>query len=236
VCKGSQSIWVVDHPEAYGQWAYQEADGLPKDQLTTTLAHATEAFGHSNRAIMSAALQLARKISMDVCIKLSNDDPRTRRKIGTWFLAAHASDAEIDAIRAKLVDGFKQISALCNSNTVIFSDRPANRANPRFATAKASVNAGDFMPVIYIYRAFLRYGRRNDDGVRDQLWQCAKTIIHEMTHKLLDTADFRYANRGIRPGGALAVADAIDNADSWGIFALDVVGALPKDLARRAFQ
>ena len=127
VKKGSQSIWVVDHPEVYAKWAFDEADGLPRDELASTLSHATETFGRHNRSTMSAALQLARKISMDVCIKLANDDALTRPKISKWFLADGATDAEVDAIRATLVGGFKQIAALCNSNTVIFSDRPASR-------------------------------------------------------------------------------------------------------------
>jgi hypothetical protein len=234
--KGSQSIWVVDQPKTYEKWAYDEAAGLPKDKLAAALAHTTETFGRSNRSMMSSALQLARKISMDTLVKLGKDAARTRCKIKTWFLEKNASPGDVQAVRAALVSGFKQVIALCNSNTVIFSDRPAMRAGANAKGAKASVNEGDKMPVIYIYEAFVRYGKRNDDGVRDKLWQCVKTIIHEITHKALGTHDHAYGVSGIRPGVSITVAQAIDNADSCGILALDMAGALPQDTAEQAYS
>ena len=76
----------------------------------------------------------------------------------------------------------------------------------------------------------------NKLGVRSTLWQCAKTIIHEMSHKILNTDDHGYGVNGIRPGVSFATADAIKNADSWGIFALDLAGYLPKATAKQAYS
>ncbi len=92
------------------------------------------------------------------------------------------------------------------------------------------------MPVIYIYRPFLQTGRKNDHGIRSQLWMNAKTIIHEISHKILSTDDHAYGFDGIRPGTSLTPAEAITNADSWGIFALDLAGYLPKKTAKEAFS
>jgi len=233
--KGAQSIWVVDHPKAYDKWAYDKTGGLGQDKLREQLTPWRETFGAGSRQMMSDALQLARKISMDTEIKLGADGGRTRRKVRKWFLQRGAAKGDVDATRQTLINGFKKISALCNSHSVIFSDRPHKRVDPGSSRTKASVNAGDLMPVIYIFEAFVRYGRRNEDGVRDQLWQCAKTIIHEMSHKLLATKDHAYGVNGIRPGHSVTVAQAIENADSWGIFALDLAGMLPEDKAEEAF-
>ena len=45
--------------------------------------------------------------------------------------------------------------------------------------------------------------------------------------KQVDTDDLSYDDDGLKPGGvSLSVANAIKNADSWGYFAADLVGAL----------
>lgn len=92
------------------------------------------------------------------------------------------------------------------------------------------------MPVIYIFKMFLDYGRMNDLGVRSTLWQCAKTIIHEISHKLLGTDDHAYGVNGIKPGTSVTKENAIKNADSWGIFALDVAGYLPRKTPKEAYS
>jgi hypothetical protein len=235
VNKGAQSIWVVDHPKAYPKWSFDQTQGVSQAKMVETLTPWRETFGAGNRQMLSDALQLARKISMDAEIKLGANEVRTRRKIRKWFLVRGASSDQVDAVRTTLRDGFKKITALCNAQSVIFSDRPHKRVDPN-SRAKASVNSGDVMPIIYIFEAFIRYGKRSDDGIRHQLWQCAKTIIHEMTHKLLGTDDHAYGVNGIRPGVSVTEAQAITNADSWGIFALDLAGLLPEDKAEEAFS
>lgn len=235
VNKGAQSIWVVDHPKSYPKWSYDQTQGVSKARMVDVLSPWRETFGAGNRQMMSDALQLARKISMDTEIKLGANSVRTRRKIRKWFLVRGATKDQVDNVRTTLIAGFKKISALCNAQSVIFSDRPHKRVDPTWR-AKASVNSGDQMPVIYIFEAFIRYGKRNEDGIRDQLWQCAKTIIHEMSHKLLGTDDHAYGVNGIKPGTSVTEAQAITNADSWGIFALDLAGLLPEDKAEEAFS
>ena len=233
--KGRQSIWAVDHPRAYEKWAYDKLTGT-QPTIHGFLERETEAFGAGNRRMFSSAVDLARKISMDVCVKLTNKDARTLRKVRKWFLDDTATDADFDKTVEVLSDGFKKVSALLNTNTIIFSDRPHKRVDPASATTKASVNSGDKMPVIYIFKLFLDYGRMNRLGVRSRLWQCAKTIIHELSHKILDTDDHAYGVNGIKPGTSVSVAKAIKNADSWGIFALDAAGYLPARTAAEAYS
>jgi hypothetical protein len=209
--------------------------GVTKDKLKACLTQDIEAFGAGHRAMFTSALMLARKISMDVCIKLASKDTDTIAKVGKWFHDDTATDADVDATVATLLDGFKKIVALQNSNTIIFSDRPQKRTDPA-NKAKAAVNSGDKMPIIYLYKPFLDYGRMDSNNIRSKLWQCAKTIIHEISHKILDADDHAYGHSGIKPGESLTVAQAIKNADSWGIFALDVAGYLPSSLEKKAYS
>lgn len=226
--RGNQSIWVVDHPIKFNRWCYDEFNSQTEDKVKTLLESEHETFGDRQRRTMSTSLQLARKWSMDVQAKLGRMDDTTKGKVKRWFLASNASDDDIKKAAATLSDGFKKISGVCNSTTVIFSDRPAKRSGGGFDTTFASVNSGDVMPVIYIFRLFLREGKkaRGEIGL---LWLCALTLIHELSHKLAKTKDISYDDQGLKPGGvSLRVADAIRNADSWGYFAADMVGALEK--------
>jgi hypothetical protein len=227
--KGAQSIWVVDPPKSYSKWTYDQLEGKSEADLKTELQANGEVFGNGNRKMMSDAHQLARKWSADVQVKLGNADAKTRAKVERWFLAAGAAAADVDAAIATLRDGFRKINATCNSNQVIFSDRPHLRTSGDWDNAYASVNAGDVMPVIYIYQVFLTTGKRNRLGQIPKLWLCALTVIHELSHKLLDTKDHSYDYQGLKPGGGnLAAGEAIKNADSWGYFAADMMGAVSK--------
>ena len=115
-----------------------------------------------DRRMLSDALQQARKWSADTEIRLGGKSAETLACIGRWFHEAGASEAEIEGTRLKLLAGFKKITASCNSGKVIFSDRPHLRASGDYDNTFASVNAGDVMPVIYIYQLFLDTGKRID--------------------------------------------------------------------------
>jgi hypothetical protein len=225
--KGAQSVWVVDHPSGYAKWSYDELSGKSATDIVAPLALDTETFGPAQRKTMSDSLQLARKWAMDVVAKLGAADKDTKDKVRRWFLPDGATDTEVDAAVATLSGGFKKIADTCNSTKVIFSDRPHKRFNGGNATTFASVNGGDKMPVIYIFKLFLAEGEKAAGEV-GKLWLCALTIIHELSHKLQGTKDKSYDTQGLKPGGrSLVAAEAINNADSWAYFAADIVGAIP---------
>lgn len=223
--KGNQSIWVVDHPKSYSKWAFDELDGKSEAAVKTLLQEEKEVFGSSNRKMLSDALQLARKWSMDIVIKLDNADAKTLAVVKRWFHLETDSEEQVKNTVTVLLTGFKKIENTCNSTTVIFSDRPHRRTNPALRSV-ASVNSGDKMPVIYIYQAFLDRGRRNFFGNIPMLWRCSMTVIHELSHKLQKTKDKSYGWQGLKPGSSLTASDALINADSWAYFGADLVGAL----------
>lgn len=224
--KGNQSIWVVDHPSHYTKWCYDFLHNMSGERLKRAVAREQQIFGGNQRKMMSDALQLARKWSMDIQVKLGAKDAATKATVKRWFHGDTATDAEITASILTLSNGFKKITELCNSTKVIFSDRPHKRANGGSDTTYASVNSSDKLPVIYIFNLFLQSGKKAK-GNAGKLWLCALTIIHELSHKQVDTDDLSYDDDGLKPGGvSLSVANAIKNADSWGYFAADMVGAL----------
>lgn len=234
--KGNQSIWVVDQPKSFGQWNYDLFNGKSEVELTTSLAKGNEVFGDGNRRMMSDALQLARKWSADTEVKLSAKSVATMNVIRRWFHEDGASDVDVEATRQTLIDGFKKITAACNSGKVIFSDRPHLRASGDYDNTYASVNAGDKMAVIYIYQVFLNTGKRSITGKIPKLWLCALTVIHELTHKLKSTEDIRYDYQGLKPSATFPAEKAIINADSWAYFCGDVLGSVPKSAMTEALS
>lgn len=234
--KGNQSIWVVDQPKKYGQWDYDLFQGLSVVELTDKLSASGEVFGAGNRKMLSDALQLARKWSADTEIKLSGKSEATLACIQRWFHQDGASPEAAETTRLKLLDGFKKITAACNSGKVIFSDRPHLRASGDYDNTFASVNENDAMPVIYIYQLFLTTGKRNIQGKIPKMWLCALTIVHELSHKLLNTEDIRYDYQGLAPSDSFPASDAIKNADSWGYFCGDVLGYVPKSAVQEALS
>lgn len=234
--KGNQSIWVVDQPKSFGQWNYDLFQGKSEAELTASLAKGSEVFGVGNRRMMSDALQLARKWSADTEVKLSAKSAATIAVIRRWFHEDGASDEAVETTRQTLLDGFKKITAACNSGKVIFSDRPHLRASGDYDNTYASVNVGDSMAVIYIYQVFLTTGKRNISGKIPKLWLCALTVIHELTHKLKSTEDIRYDYQGLKPSASFPAEKAINNADSWAYFCGDVLGSVPKGAVTEALS
>jgi hypothetical protein len=232
--KGGQSIWVVDCPKDYGKWTYDLFAGKNEEELKAELLPSREVFGDGHRRMISEALQLARKWSSQVEVKLSSKSKHTLAAISKWFFAPGAKAENVEAARATLLDGFKKITAACNSGTVIFSDRPHKRADGSMRNTFASVNSLDVMVVIYLYELFLRTGKKTRLGNIPKLWLCALTIVHELSHKLIKTEDIRYDYDGLRPGDAFPSDQALKNADSWAYFAGDLVAAVPASALKEA--
>ncbi len=226
--KGNQSIWVVDSPKAYGKWSYDLFMGKDKNALITQLKKKQEVFGYNNRSMMSDALQHARKWSADVEVLLGKKEGKVKETVMRWFHGADPTEEAVQASMTTLAAGFKKIHASCNSTQVIFSDRPEKRASGEWDEVYASVNAGDVMPVIYIYQLFLKTGKKNLFGAVPKMWLCALTVIHELSHKVANTDDIRYDDDGLKPGVGFPSNQALKNADSWAYFAADLVGALSK--------
>jgi hypothetical protein len=220
------------------KWVYDEFDGETKGHVKRKLAHQPFlAFGSGDRQMFAEALHRARKWSMDAVSRLGHPDQDTRDIVKRWFHSTHASEDRVKKTAKTLLGGFKKISAVCNSTSVIFSDNPTRRTRTADGhLLLASVYSTDKMPVIYIHAGFLKYARKNVFGRFPKLWLAALTIIHELSHKLIDTDDLHYDYEGIKPGGSISSASSIKNADSWAYFIADLVGALPDGVLEEVYK
>lgn len=230
--KGAQAVWVVDNPRRYDKWTYDLFDGQRRADVKTQLVNYFEVFGADNRKAMFESLQLARKWSADAEAKTGKPDKNTLEKVRRWFHAEGDDEASVKASAATLSAGFKKIHAACNSNSVIFSDRPHKRASGWGDNTYASVNSGDALQVIYIFQLYIDNAKRSLFGRIPKMWLLAETVVHELSHMKVGTKDKRYDTAGLKPGPNLPSADALVNADSWGYFAADLAGALTKGILK----
>ena len=66
-----------------------------------------------------------------------------------------------------------------------------------------------------------------------RLWLCTQTIIHEAAHIAIGAKDILYDKDGLKPRPGFNREAAVQNADSWGYFALDLADYLsPSDFRR----
>jgi len=219
---GGQEVWVYAPPKDHAGWMFDEIVGSP-EAIQPKLAAETEIFSQAEMNWMSFALKLALRVSEQTRILVAGKSDATAAVVKRWFLDEGAGDAELADAFAKLAAGFRDISGACGSSRLVFTDYPDWRAqrDKYFGGAIRGGEGGGF-PVIYLEGAFTRL-----TGNTGKQWLCVETIIHEFSHHEVRTRDHRYDSSGLRPRkDAFPYAKAIENADSWGYFALDAAGYL----------
>ena len=182
---------------------------------------------------MCDALHVAKKISMDAMTKLSAKEQATKDMVKRWFLDEDSTDATLDEAIKKLNEGFKTIAASCGSTSLVFTDYLDWRKERKkyFGGAVPGGEGGGF-PIIYLEGAFTRL-----QGNSGKLWLCAETIVHELSHHDVSTADHQYDHQGLKPNKSnFPHAKAIANADSWGYFAIDLAGLLSKSDLKKVLK
>jgi hypothetical protein len=219
---GGQQVWVYAPPKDHASWIFEEIVGSP-EVIEPKLGADTEIFSRTEMEWMSSALKLSLKISEDTRVLLGAKSDATAKVVKRWFLDENAGDTELADAFARLAAGFQKISGVCGSNRLVFTDYADWRAerDKYFGAAFRGGEGGGF-PVIYLEGAFTRL-----TGNTGKQWLCVETIIHEFSHHEVRTRDHRYDSSGLQPRKDLfPYAKAIDNADSWGYFALDLAGYL----------
>jgi len=217
-----QEVWVYAPPGDHVGWMFDEIVGSP-EVIRPKLATEREIFSSAEMNWMSYALKLALRVSQQTLILLTAKSDATAAVVKRWFLDEEAGDTELADAFARLAAGFREISGACGSSRLVFTDYPDWRAqrDQYFGGAFRGGEGGGF-PVIYLEGAFTRL-----TGNTGKQWLCVETIIHEFSHHEVRTRDHRYDNRGLKPRkDSFPYAKAIENADSWGYFALDVAGYL----------
>jgi hypothetical protein len=219
---GGQDVWVYSPAKRDGNWIFDEIVGSP-EVIEPKLSAQEEIFNEDEKGWMASSLKLALKICEDTKIKLATPSDETKAIVKRWFCDEDSTDATVTEAIGKLSEGFKLIAVSCGSATLVFTDYADWRAqrDKYFGAAFRGGEGGGF-PVIYLEGAFTRL-----TGNSGKQWLCVETIIHEFSHHDVKTRDHRYDSSGLKPAkGTLPYAKAIENADSWGYFALDLAGYL----------
>lgn len=220
--KGAQDVWVYNPPKDHTKWIFDEikpGDGSVKTKLADTI----ELFSEAEMKHMADALKIALAATQKALMKVNSPDDATKQMIRDWFCDDHSSDDQLDNVTKKLKAGLGKIVNLCNSNKLVFTDLASWRANrdKYFGGAVRGGEGGGF-PVIYLEGAFTKL-----TGNSGKMWLCAETIVHEASHHEVSTQDHFYDHHGLKPSSnKFPWSTAIDNADNWGYFVIDIDGKL----------
>lgn len=220
--RGAQDVWIYSPPVDYKKWVFDEVTGLTKTKLATKLEKEDEVYSARDFGVLGESTTMALAWSMKTGIKLAGPDAATKKIVKFWFLRSGASDDDVTAACKTLAKGFAKITKVLNSNKLVLSDEPIDRNGGGWKDY-AFVYKSEKMDVIYVQDATLKSGKSG------HMWLAALTLIHELSHREVNTADHRYdSDSKLSPQstGGLTPAKAIDNADNWGYFAAELNGML----------
>jgi len=227
---GAQDVWVYSPARDYKKEVFDELSGADAS-VKKKLGYDDEIFSAKERDLMCDALHVAKKVSMDAVAKLGKKEKATLDMVKRWFIDDDSA-GKVDEAVDKLLAGFKLICASCGSTSLVFTDYLDWRKsrNKYFGGAIRGGEGGGF-PIIYLEGAFTRL-----EGNSGKLWLCAETIVHELSHHDVSTRDHRYDSAGLKPKKTFPYAQAIENADSWGYFAIDLAGYLSNSDLKKTWK
>lgn len=222
---GGASIWVYSPPVAYDKWVFDKfASDSDTDIEKVAGVSGKEVYSKEQRAVMLDAITEARRIASNAALKVETPNTTTTALVEQYFTDS-AGTYDSAKICETLTKGYKKIAAGLGSSSVIISDEPGDRLGGGWKDW-AFIYPSEKMKVIYLQNAWLK---KADEATADNsspLHRCARTVIHEMSHKECRTEDVVYGPKGLKPHGDLTGAHALHNADSWAYFAVDVNGLL----------
>lgn len=216
---GGHRVWCVGVPPAYREWPAVALKGdLPS--AVSKLSDTCDRFDAEDRKHLADASQKALAWVHKAMIVSGNMKARKNfERVACWFADAASTDNDVIAMGATLNAGLKKIAAKLKSGRLVYTDHVAARGTPDFDGVEAFV-WGDRLDVVYIENEF--FGSRN---TLSGLANWTRIVIHELTHRELDTDDHAYEHQGMAPR-KIGAAKALDNADSWAWFCADCGGAL----------
>lgn len=227
---GAQQIWVYSPPKAYTKWIFDEVSGASDAALETVIEKgAPEVYTETQQGIMADAVQVARAIALEVVAKLGGKTiaDATKEVVKRYFADATTKAEDLPTIMSSLKGGYQRIANACNGCSIVISDEPLDRNGTGWEDW-AFIYPTEKMGVIYLQKAWLDKAGESSPSNAAPLYRCARTIIHELSHKAVKTEDVVYGPKGLKPDGSadLKAEYALHNADSWAYFAIDVVGKL----------
>ena len=236
--RGNHRMWIVSLPEAYGQWPHNYLK-CTTQQLIVRLGEDSERFSAKERADISDATQRGLKWVHAAQILLDDVKAGSRglRVLRRWFADEDTTDEQLRNFAANtLQPGLKKIAPKMSVGSLIVTDfvpirNSTDTGDRKAANSNAFVTA-DTRDVIYIEKPFFTHSAKSVFQKDERHW--ARIMVHEMTHREAKTKDNRYGWAGIEPKkGTFSSAAAMNNADSWALFAANAAGAMSKtDISR----
>ncbi len=218
--RGAQDTWIYSPPEEYTKWIFEEISGT-ENRILRKIQKTEEIYSENEKNAIVDGLQIALSCSQKTEMLLATANEATLKIVARWFGSESSTPEELKEIANKLLNGFKKITNVCNANNLIFSDDPGDRkSTSEYEDLYASVWRGGEGNIKVMYIA----GNFKKAGNSGRIWLCALTIIHEASHLELDTKDIRLDVNGLKPG--ISFSTALNNADSWGYFCMDLCGYL----------
>lgn len=235
---GSQVFWVYAPQTCYTKWIFSEVKNIATDAgLIAVLGQAgAEVYSATQRAAMLGAVLTAKSWCLGASARSSMGSASTHALVRNYFSTSAATDGQIRTIAARLARGFQLMAGALNHGTVIISDEPKDRSGGGWGDF-ALAYIGETMCVIYVQGGML--GKIDDysGGDAKSLMRAARTVVHETSHKAIQTDDVIYGSSGgLKPEGSvdLTPAYAIWNADSWAYYCVDLNGQLRPGASARA--
>lgn len=221
---GAAAIWVYSPPKEYTKWIHDEvpADGVP--QITSALSkNLTEVYSREDQAVMVQAIGVAHDIAINAALKIEGKSAETNALLKQYFSDETTTPEALTEAGKTLAKGYKKIAAGLASSSLVISDEPIDRNGGGWKDW-AFIYPSEAMKVIYLQGAWVSKANEVTPSNMSPLYRCARTIIHEMSHKECNTDDVVYGPKGLKPEGSanLTGAYALMNADSWAYFAVDV--------------
>ena len=216
---GGHRVWCVGVPPAYREWPAVALKGdLPA--AVAKLTDTTDRFTAEDRKHLGDASQKALAwVHKAMMVAGDMKKKRNFERVARWFADATSTDNDVVAMGATLNAGLKKLAATLKSGRLVCTDHVAARGTPDFDGVEAFV-WGDRLDVVYIENEF--FGSFN---TLSGLVNWTRIVIHELTHRELNTDDHAYEHQGMAPK-KIGAAKALDNADSWAWFCVDCGGAL----------
>ncbi|WP_293368773.1 M35 family metallo-endopeptidase [Nevskia sp.] len=226
ISAGGQQIWVYSPPVSFSKWIFDEVKGVNDTALEAAISKdADEVYSEIQRATMANAIQKARAFCQSVAVKMGKSNAETDAVVRRYFGGAATDAKALAEIRKTLASGYLKIAAACNGCSIVISDEPGDRTGGGWDDW-AFIWPSESMNVIYLQGAWLTKADEISPSNQSPIYRCARTIIHELSHKHVNTEDICYGPAGLMPSSSLTPEYALHNADSWAYFGIDVLGFL----------
>lgn len=226
---GGHKVWIVSLPNSFTDWPHEALKG-GLGSVTAKLADLNERFTVEQRKHLRHASQQGLKwVHKAMTVASNPKKPANFTRLSRWFADRSSKDADVLRFGSVLNAGLKKIAFKLKSGNLIYTDSVSERGTTANDGTEAFV-WGDPLDVVYIEEEF--FGRQN---TLSGLTNWARIVVHELTHREVDTKDHAYEHQGINPN-KLTSAKAIDNADSWAWFCADCAGALATEVINNALN